>query len=256
MIPNVIVAICVVLICRADEWSLCHGECCYHLGTQPENWQSGHDYCEGMDSDYASIHSAEENAYVSGTVCNGKNCWLGLTDVGSSSVKKWEWADGSPMDYTSWAAGEPDGCCGQSVKNGGYYGGLSNKSSDNKWHDLAGSTSNKFYALCKKCNGERVSQPTKAPTPVLSLTHDQVKGWVISSLDACLEIMKEVHSFRDEVNRNPRRRTDDEKLDDEHLAAQITEQLEACAGIVGAVHSFQEQHSHKLDVNTVDACSL
>merc|ERR1719382_558567 len=203
-----------------------------------------------MGSDYASIHSEKENVYVTNTVCNGKDCWLGLTDAIKEG--KWEWTDGSDMDYTNWDKNEPNGCCGT-----GDYGGIY---SNDKWHDLDENWKN-VYAVCKKCD-DPTAAPTPAPTndptttpsdsptfvptvpPSLAPTAAPtgiLDGWVISNLNRCLEIIEEVDSFRDVDNRGPRRRTDEE-LDDEHLAARITDQLEVCSRIVGIVYSFQKGH--------------
>merc|ERR1719382_827710 len=203
-----------------------------------------------MGSDYASIHSEKENVYVTNTVCNGKDCWLGLTDAIKEG--KWEWTDGSDMDYTNWDKNEPNGCCGT-----GDYGGIYN---NDKWHDLDENWKN-VYAVCKKCD-DPTAAPTAAPTddptttpsdsptfaptvpPTLAPTAAPtgiLDGWVISNLNRCLEIIEEVDSFRDVDNREPRRRTDEE-LDDEHMAARITDQLEVCSRIVGIVYSFQKGH--------------
>jgi len=255
MFPNVVIfGICLVLFCRASEWSLCHEECCYFRSKTKVTWQDGHDLCKEMGSDYASIHSEKENAYVFNTVCKGGRCWVGLTDAKTEG--KWTWTDGSDMTYTNWDTNEPNGCCGTGDHGGIYVG--------SKWHDVRETVT--INAVCKKCDDltespttaptlDPTAKPTAAPTsleptapptaaPTLEPTAadtGNLEGWVNSSLNICLEIIEEVDSFRDEENREPRRRTDEE-LNDKHLAARITGQLEVCSNIVGIVHSFQEGH--------------
>jgi len=238
MFPNVIiVGMCIVLFCRASIWSLCQGECCYFLSRSAVNWKNGHDLCKAMGSDYASIHSDEENEYVANTVCGGKDCWLGLTDANTEG--KWEWTDGSDLDYTNWDTHEPNGCCGTAD-----YGGIFK---NDKWHDIDENWNN-IYAVCKKCDNPTLTptappsfDPSTTPTdsPSSDPTTATLEGWVISSLNRCLEIIEEVNSFRDVDKQEPRRRTDEE-LDDEHLAARITDQLEVCSGILRVVYSFKE----------------
>ena len=53
----------------------------------------------------ASIHSAEENAFVRSRVAGG-GIWVGVTDQVNEGV--WVNLDGTPFDYSNWAAGEPN----------------------------------------------------------------------------------------------------------------------------------------------------
>ncbi len=43
--------------------------------------------------------------------------WIGLNDRGSFG--KFHWMDESPLDYTNWAAGQPDGIVTRPVSIGG-----------------------------------------------------------------------------------------------------------------------------------------
>lgn len=69
----------------------------------------------GMPGYLATITSAAENSFVSGTIANGAQAWLGGSDAGAAA-NAWTWRvgpeAGQPFTYTSWAAGEPNNCCG------------------------------------------------------------------------------------------------------------------------------------------------
>ena len=62
----------------------------------------------------ASIHSQDENNHVLSLFNNkaGINAWIGgsITADGSGS-----WIDGSAIDYTNWASGEPNGNAAQAI---------------------------------------------------------------------------------------------------------------------------------------------
>ena len=48
------------------------------------------------------------------------NVWIGLSDRGSFG--KFHWTDESNLDYTNWAAGQPDGIATRPVSIGGLCG--------------------------------------------------------------------------------------------------------------------------------------
>ncbi len=54
----------------------------------------------------ASIHSPAENSQVLSAI-QGSDSWIGLNDI--ASPFDFEWSDGSPVDYTNFALGEPNG---------------------------------------------------------------------------------------------------------------------------------------------------
>ncbi|VDN23365.1 unnamed protein product, partial [Cylicostephanus goldi] len=71
--------------------------------------------CVANDGHLASIHSAEENVFVadlskSGTEYKNDNelTWIGLRQANYPQDTKWTWTDGTPVNYTAWAAGQPD----------------------------------------------------------------------------------------------------------------------------------------------------
>lgn len=89
-------------------------------------------YCNIYDSELASIHSAEENSFVTSlanTIGSDSYFWLGGSDWKSEG--NWIWTDGSAWDYEAWYSGEGfsglDDCVGL-------------KPSYNGWFDLVCST--------------------------------------------------------------------------------------------------------------------
>nr|ACS37721.1 C-type lectin-1 [Heligmosomoides polygyrus] len=67
--------------------------------------------CKEKYGHLASIHSKEENDFIYGLakkslpkVSHDDLCWIGLW----KSSKGWTWTDGSSVNYTNWAPGEPN----------------------------------------------------------------------------------------------------------------------------------------------------
>ena len=62
-------------------------------------------FCQDQGGDLVSLHSRDE-AQEAARLCDPKwTCHIGLQVHSSGSG--WEWVDGSPVDYTAWATGEP-----------------------------------------------------------------------------------------------------------------------------------------------------
>ena len=66
-------------------------------------WHSAQAFCQRYGADLVRIDSAEENTAVRDLDVTG---WLGLSDADEEGV--FVWADGTPVDFTNWAANEPD----------------------------------------------------------------------------------------------------------------------------------------------------
>ena len=97
----------------------------FHFVNEPSSWEAARLACQAMDMELASIHSQAEHEEVIGLV-NGRTTWIGLTDhyesLGGEEGEgdgDWRWSDGTPMDFSSWYAGQPDG---GSAENCGLYG--------------------------------------------------------------------------------------------------------------------------------------
>ena len=56
--------------------------------------------CEDLGASIPSIHSNEENTFIT-TIMTNRDNWLGGRKYGND----WQWVDGTVMDYTNWADG-------------------------------------------------------------------------------------------------------------------------------------------------------
>ncbi len=71
--------------------------------------------CQGLGGTLATIHSADENAQVlaaANKACGnavGKGGFFGLKQASATDNASDQWIDGSPVTYTNWYAGEPNG---------------------------------------------------------------------------------------------------------------------------------------------------
>ncbi|XP_039678405.1 galactose-specific lectin nattectin-like [Perca fluviatilis] len=86
------------------------GSRCFSFNMGPKTWTDAEIVCQAAGGNLASVHSAEEHAflrnYIKQVTGFYKTSWIG----GFDAVKKgmWMWTDGSKFDYTSWTVGQPD----------------------------------------------------------------------------------------------------------------------------------------------------
>ena len=105
------------------------GSHCYKVFVTKLRWQDAENHCQAEGGHLASVHSAEENSFVSGL--DSDRMWLGGTDT--TREGRWKWSDGSAFSFTSWAWGEPN--------DGGWFLGIqdcltTNYGAAGKWDDL------------------------------------------------------------------------------------------------------------------------
>jgi len=160
-------------ICCASEWSLCFGGCCYYRTEEKVSWQDGYDICKEMGGNYASIHSKEEDDYVTRTVCgvNGwTRCWIGLYDHTHHYTWQFQWTDGSSLNYTNWRSAYPH-VYGSTVVKPDYGVQIFKLHKEGYvWHELHDSPHYNTYAACKKCPvGANTVSPTSEPTELLTI---------------------------------------------------------------------------------------
>merc|ERR1719461_1245466 len=74
------------------------------------NWVDAERYCQNTyGTSLLSVHSQEEMLLIRlvyNALAPNDRFWIGLND--RKSDKKWEWSDGSAVDYTWWSPGEPN----------------------------------------------------------------------------------------------------------------------------------------------------
>ncbi|VDN54257.1 unnamed protein product [Dracunculus medinensis] len=80
---------------------------CYYVGRGSYNFFTASAECRRLGGTVASIGSSEEMTYVNGLVGSGAY-WIGYHHTRFSS----NWEDGSPVGFTNYRRGQPDGCCG------------------------------------------------------------------------------------------------------------------------------------------------
>lgn len=71
-------------------------------------WSAQYD-CQAQGGELASIHDQPQNDWMAQTLSNlnvGGEWWIGINDAYSEGTFVWE--DGSTVDYTNWAYGEPN----------------------------------------------------------------------------------------------------------------------------------------------------
>ena len=82
----------------------------YALVMEPLTWNQARKACEKMGGHLVTIGTQEEDEAVKSLLSgpgNGKcRPWIGLTD--EKKHGRFTWIDGTPFDYSGWAAGEPN----------------------------------------------------------------------------------------------------------------------------------------------------
>ena len=76
---------------------------CYQLSGNKLNWEDAEKSCQGQGGHLASVHSAEQNNFLTGLTT--ERHWLGGIDVANEG--DWVWSDGTAWTFTDWKAGEP-----------------------------------------------------------------------------------------------------------------------------------------------------
>ena len=125
-------------------------EHCYFFSSEKRNWFHSERYCRLHGGYLAKIEDAKENAWILTRAPKGDHVmWLGASDL---KVNQWLWnEDFSPMKYTHWYKGEPNGGTIANCLN------LMGEKYNGRWNDHICDTSLQF--LCKKkmkcsCHGK------------------------------------------------------------------------------------------------------
>ena len=74
---------------------------CYRKFDEDKTWQAANDDCASKNGSLASIHSENENMFITSTLSH--QGWIGLLKVHEGGQR--HWSDGSAYDYTKWKGG-------------------------------------------------------------------------------------------------------------------------------------------------------
>uniref|UniRef100_A0A8C6TC13 C-type lectin domain-containing protein n=1 Tax=Neogobius melanostomus TaxID=47308 RepID=A0A8C6TC13_9GOBI len=93
--------------CCPEGWTL-FGTRCFKFFDSKLTWTEAEKSCQTHGANLASIHSAEENAFVVDLIKNatGENRWTWIG--GQDAETLWMWSDGSVWDYSKWPSVQPD----------------------------------------------------------------------------------------------------------------------------------------------------
>ena len=93
-----------------DGWSR-HSHSCYLIPTTEATWLGAVRICQSLDrrAQLVSIHRANADHVAALKALVGGSVWIGLSRKSlSRSSYRWTWSDGSRLDFTNWAPGEPN----------------------------------------------------------------------------------------------------------------------------------------------------
>uniref|UniRef100_A0AC34RLC9 C-type lectin domain-containing protein n=1 Tax=Panagrolaimus sp. JU765 TaxID=591449 RepID=A0AC34RLC9_9BILA len=81
-----------------------------------KNWEEAENVCRGESAHLTSIHSKDENDFITYLskagigITNGQMTWIGLRTnaANTNDAQSYFWVDGSSVNYTNWAVNQPD----------------------------------------------------------------------------------------------------------------------------------------------------
>ncbi|XP_052776852.1 brevican core protein-like isoform X2 [Mya arenaria] len=120
-----------------------HGQICYHLSTEKENWPGAESICRMFGGTLAEARTTAERDYITSVVKHhSRKYWIGLNDL--SLEDEWRWiGSGKLAVATLWYPGQPDN--DKNNENCVYTDG----SHDGKWIDEQCPDHFNYY-ICEK----------------------------------------------------------------------------------------------------------
>uniref|UniRef100_A0A0M3IJV6 C-type lectin domain-containing protein n=1 Tax=Ascaris lumbricoides TaxID=6252 RepID=A0A0M3IJV6_ASCLU len=81
---------------------------CYKVVRGIYEYKQASGKCRSENAYLASITTRAETDFVNALFGKNEMYWIGLNKFSG----KWEWEDGTTLNYTNWREGEPNECCG------------------------------------------------------------------------------------------------------------------------------------------------
>ena len=100
-------ALCAIV--RAQVFVGTYGGLHYFV-TEAGTYGDARSWAQQQGADLVSIHSSDQNAWLSQTLADYGRCWIGLTDRVTEG--QWKWEDGTSLDYLNWGQNEPKSALG------------------------------------------------------------------------------------------------------------------------------------------------
>ncbi|RWS21511.1 aggrecan core protein-like protein [Leptotrombidium deliense] len=113
---------------------------CYWINKQMSNFDGNKHECETKNAEMVSIHSLEENEFLS-TLADNNWYWIGLIRV-KKGVNQFEWSNGNNVNFLNWGNNQPTNLnddATKCVQSGG---------NDRKWIDFS-CYANDAYKMCQ-----------------------------------------------------------------------------------------------------------
>ena len=93
----------------AGSWKVAFGGHNYVAILAPMTWPEARKACRQMGGHLATLETKEETEFLKKLI-SGIGCWVGCTDRPQEG--RWRWLNGTPVDRSLWAQGEPDNAWG------------------------------------------------------------------------------------------------------------------------------------------------
>ncbi|XP_043954886.1 ladderlectin-like [Gambusia affinis] len=124
---------------------------CFSFVAIAKTWAAAEKHCLSLGANLASVHSKEDYQEIQTLIFKAANkiitAWIGGSDAQEDNI--WFWSDGSPVTFTNWCPGQPNGLIRQNCIQMNYSKKLC-------WDDVKCSL--KLPSVCVKKN----SPPTEA----------------------------------------------------------------------------------------------
>uniref|UniRef100_A0A3Q2U6V3 Galactose-specific lectin nattectin-like n=1 Tax=Fundulus heteroclitus TaxID=8078 RepID=A0A3Q2U6V3_FUNHE len=86
------------------------GSRCFIFHYQARTWSDAEKFCIAIGGNLASIHSSDENTFISEMIKretgSTRDTWIGGYDA--VTEKTWLWSDGSSFQFVNWYNNQPD----------------------------------------------------------------------------------------------------------------------------------------------------